>query len=80
MRQLAWLSHWMLNTLFPCNMGDMHEDIAGCQYPQPELAENLVNLHLAKYGEEFLDCKAFRHIHGAMGDGITNALFHLMPT
>ena len=41
----------------------MHEDISGHQYPQPELAESLVNLCQAKYGAEFLDCKAFPHVH-----------------
>ena len=43
--------------------GDMHEDIAGRQYPCPKSAESLVNLCWAKYGEEFLDCKAFLHYH-----------------
>ena len=48
---------------FPVIRGDMHEDIAGRQYPRPELAKSLVNLCQAKYGEEFLDCKAFPHLH-----------------
>ena len=48
---------------FPVIRGDMHDDIAGRQYPRPELTESLVNLCQAKYGEEFLDCKAFPHLH-----------------
>ena len=50
---------------FPVIRGDMHNDFAGRQYPRPELAESIVNLHVcqAKYGEEFLDCKAFPHLH-----------------
>ena len=44
---------------FPVIRVDMHDDNAGRQYPPPELAESLVNLCQAKYGEEFLDCKAF---------------------
>lgn len=36
---------------------DMHEDIAGCKYPRPELAESIVDLCQAKYGKEFLDCR-----------------------
>ena len=47
---------------FPVIQGDMHDDIAGHQYPRPELAKCLVNLCQAKYGEEFLDCKAFPHL------------------
>ena len=39
----------------------MHDDIAGHQYSCPELAKSIVNLFQAKYGEEFLDCKAFPH-------------------
>ena len=41
----------------------MHYDIAGRQYPCPELAESIVNLCKVKYGEEFLDCMAFPHLH-----------------
>ena len=41
---------------FPVIRGDVCHDVAGRQYPHPELAENLCQ---AKYGEEFLDCKAF---------------------
>ena len=48
---------------FPVIRGDMHDDLAGRQYPRPELAESIVNLCQAKYGEEFLDCKAFPHLH-----------------
>ena len=48
---------------FPIIQVDMQDDIAGRQYPQPELAESLANLCQTKYGEEFLDCKAFPHIH-----------------
>ena len=36
---------------FPVIWEDMHEDIAGRQYPRPELAENLLNLCQSKYGE-----------------------------
>ena len=48
---------------FPVIRGDMHDDIAGRQYPRPDLSESIVNLCKAKYGEEFLDCKAFPHLH-----------------
>ena len=48
---------------FPVIRGDMHSDVAGCQYPHPELAQSLLNLCQAKYGEEFLNCKAFPHLH-----------------
>ena len=40
---------------FPVIRGDMHDDIAGRQYPCPGLTESLVSLCKAKYGEEFLD-------------------------
>ena len=36
----------------------MHDDIAGCKYPCPELAKSLVDLCQAKYGEE-----PFPHLH-----------------
>ena len=42
---------------------DVQQDIAGHQYTQPESAESIVDLCPAKYGEEFLDCKAFPHLH-----------------
>ena len=48
---------------FPVIRMDMQDDVAGCQYPRPELAQSLVNLCQAKYSEEFLDCKAFPHLH-----------------
>lgn len=48
---------------FPVIWGDINSDVAGRQYPRPELAQSLVNLCQAKYGEEFLDCKAFLHLH-----------------
>ena len=46
----------------PVIRGDMHKDIAGRQYPRAKLAESIVNLCQAKYGEEFLDYKAFPHL------------------
>ena len=56
---------------FPVIRVDMDNDIAGRQYSRPELAESLVNFCQVNYGEEFLDCKAFPHLHpwgyGAMG-------------
>ena len=52
---------------FPVIRGDVLEDIAGHQYPRPELAQNLGNLCQAKYGEDFLDCKAFHTTLGAVG-------------
>ena len=48
---------------FPVIRGDINDDIAGRQYPHPELAKSIVKLCQAKYGEEFLDCKAFPHLH-----------------
>ena len=38
-------------------------DVAGRQYPRPELAESLLDLCKAKYGEMYLDCKTFPHLH-----------------
>ena len=43
--------------------GDTLIFIAGREYPRPELADSLVNLCHAKYWEEYLDCKAFPHLH-----------------
>ena len=58
----------------------MQTDLAGCQYPRPELAESLVELCQAKYGEKYLDFKTFPHLHPwGYGGGITSVLFHLMP-
>lgn len=37
-------------------------DKAGRQYPKPE-HESLKQIVLAKYGEKYLDCKAFPHLH-----------------
>ena len=56
-------------------------DVAGRQYPRPELAESLLDLCKAKYGEMYLDCKTFPHlhIHGVMEDGTTSVQFHLIP-
>ena len=38
-------------------------DVAGRQYPKPESQEALQNLCQAKYGEHYLDVKAFPHLH-----------------
>ena len=48
---------------FPVIRKDMQTDVAGRQYPRPELAESLVELCQAKYGEKYLDCKTFPHLH-----------------
>ena len=38
-------------------------DVAGRPYPKPESQEALQNLCQAKYGEHYLDVKAFPHLH-----------------
>ena len=48
---------------FPVIRKDMQTDVAGRQYPHPELAESLVEFCQAKYGKKYLDCKTFPHLH-----------------
>ena len=48
---------------FPVIHKDMLTDIADRQYPQPELADSLVELCQAEYEEKYLDCKAFPNLH-----------------
>ena len=48
---------------FPVIRKDMQTDVAGRQYPRSELAESLVELCQAKYGEKYLDCKTLPHLH-----------------
>ena len=65
---------------FPVIRKDMHSDVAGRQYPRPELAESLMELCQGKYGENTLTVKhSHTSIHGGMEGGIINAPFHLIP-
>ena len=50
----------------------MTADISGHQYPKTE-HEGLKQLVLAKYGEKYLDCKAFPHLHPLGNGGWYNA-------
>jgi hypothetical protein len=52
---------------FPILSSDNTADIAGRQYPKAE-HESLKQIVLAKYGEKYLDCKAFPPLH-AWGNG-----------
>ena len=47
-------------------------DIAGRQYPKAE-HESLEQLVIAKYGEKYLDCKAFPHLYPWGNGGWYNA-------
>lgn len=58
--RLAFLQ--MPNTLTSFPMITCVPDIASHQYPKSE-HESLKQLILAKYGEKYLDCKAFSHLH-----------------
>lgn len=52
---------------FPVIRGDMCDDIAGRQYPRPELAESIMV-------KSFWTVRLFpTSTHGAMGGGITSA-------
>jgi hypothetical protein len=57
---------------FPIVSNDVVADIAGRQYPKAE-HESLKQLVLAKYGERYLDCKAFPHLHPWGNGGWHNA-------
>ena len=57
---------------FPIVSNDDTGDIAGRQYPKVE-HEILKKLVLAKYGEKYLDCKAFPHLHPWGNGGWYNA-------
>lgn len=46
-----------------CKLKDMNTDVAGQQHPRPEVHQGLLDLCKAKYGEMYLDCKAFPHLH-----------------
>ena len=48
---------------FPSLRKDWSEDVAGRQCPIPKSHTNLQDLCQAKYGEKYLDCKAFPHLH-----------------
>ena len=48
---------------FPVIHKDMHTDVAGRQYPRCDLNDSLIDLCRAKYGEMYLDCKTFPHLH-----------------
>ena len=48
---------------FPIIHRDLHADVAGRQYPRPELNKSIIDLCQAKYGEMYLDCKTFPHLH-----------------
>lgn len=48
---------------FPAMTKDWSEDIAGRQCPRPEAHRILQDLTRAKYGEKYLDCKSFPHLH-----------------
>ena len=57
---------------FPIVSSDDTADIAGHQYPRVE-HESLKELVLAKYGEKYLDCKAFSQLHPWGNGGWYNA-------
>ena len=48
---------------FPTIRTDMDTDVAGRQYPRCELSGKMLELCKAEYGEMYLDCKAFPHLH-----------------
>ena len=48
---------------FPNIHMDMISDAAGSQYPRPDLNKSIIDLCWAKYGEMYLDCKMFTHLH-----------------
>ena len=48
---------------FPTIRTDMDTDVTGRQYPRCELSGKMLELCKAKYGEMYLDCKAFPNLH-----------------
>ena len=49
---------------FPVIRGDMHNDLAGCQYPSPELAESIAELIITVGHRPFAGSKG--HVSGQL--------------